>query len=343
MANEIKRLYFGSQSSPVLSGNVEDGSYTLIGFGGLETSASINYNADAATVGGAIESGMASVGSGDVGVTAESDGFTIEFQGALADTDIGDFTPSSVSLKQLADGVDVSVLQSGYFGYNETQQLSLGGATTGTFDLYNPYNSLSATVNSLDSSGISAALDTILGGGYYSLTDLGGGNWSFEFISGLGSLDVPELTVSSNSTDGSPSVSTLANGYPGAQHIFTITLTGSPSEGSFRIHDSSAVQSTGDIAWNASAGTVESAIESSLTSSGLYGCYVSGSDGGPWTVTSDSPIVAPMLSGDDSGVTLPLRKDCSVEVVTVQEGSGGGGGSSTAAAIYYSMANPVVA
>jgi hypothetical protein len=183
VANEIVRVYGNSQASPIALANWEDGTFTLT-FSG-DTTSSLAYNASAATIQTALE-GLASIGSGNVVVTATADGFTAEFQGSLANTDVGALT-CTPSLKQKADTISVTNTQNGtadagvtpsnstttsaVAAVDEVQLVNLGSASTGTFDLNG--NSTSATVNSLDTSGVQTACDAIWGTGNTSVSGSG--------------------------------------------------------------------------------------------------------------------------------------------------------------------------
>lgn len=117
MANEIQRLYYNSQASPVVTGNIEYGIFTLT-FNG-DTTSDIGFADSAATIQTLLEA-LASIGSGNITVTATSDGFTFEFIGALADSNQSLISASS-SLKQKADTITINVTQSGSAGVNEIQ------------------------------------------------------------------------------------------------------------------------------------------------------------------------------------------------------------------------------
>lgn len=326
MANEIKRIYFGSQASPVVIDNLEDGTFTLT-FGG-DTTASIAYNASAATVQTELEA-LASIGSGNVAVAvypafpSTQFGYEVEFQGALADTNVGDLT-ATPSLKQKADTIAVTVDQTGSAGGDEIQVITnaLAGSSGG-FEL----NGVSVSVD--EGSGytnIHAALDTIFGSGNTSTSIAG--NFVDLIVSFTGSLaatNVTEMTVANDTTGQSVGVTTSQQGGSGQPHVVTFSLSDSPTEGSFKL-ELQANQSF-ELDWNAAGSSVASAV----ASIGTYGYSSFASDPmgqSPWTVTSYSNIADP---GTFTGVEqTPLRKSCAVEVVTSQEGEGVGGGSTGA-------------
>jgi hypothetical protein len=78
-------------------------------------------------------------------------------------------------------------------------------------------------------------------------------------------LNVPQMTASSSLTGGSSpavTVSTVSNGGPGANEKQRITISGSPTGGSFTL--SFDGQTTGAIAFNADAAAVQSALDEVL-------------------------------------------------------------------------------
>ncbi len=86
-------------------------------------------------------------------------------------------------------------------------------------------------------------------------------------------------TESRATADGLVSVSVSSGGTTEVGDAQTVTLTNAYG-GNFTLTDGTST--TGNIAWNASAGTVETAIE---TFTSVTSATVTGSDGGPWTIT----------------------------------------------------------
>lgn len=318
MANEIKQFYFGSQASPVASGNVEAGDFTLT-FAG-QTTGSIAFNSDAAAITTALEA-LSNIGVGDVLVTLTADGFTVEFQGALANTNVGDLT-CTPSLKQKADTINVAVDQVGAGPTDEIQTITNAlAAASGGFDL----DGITVTLDGSDDlADIQAALDTIFGGGNTSTSVAG--NFVDVIVQFTGSLvatDVAEMSVSNDTTGQSVGVTTTQAGSSGQQHILTISLPDAPTEGGFKLEHATNLSS--EIGYDAVGSTVSSALASlvgqSFTESDPFGMA-------PWTISSTFNLADP---GTISGVEeTALRKACPVEIVTTQEGEGGGGGSGAA-------------
>lgn len=308
MANEIQRLYFGSQASPVAASNLEAGDFTLT-FDGQTTSA-LAYNAADTDHDAALEA-LSNIGAGDMSVTTETNGFSYEFQNALANTNVAQMTAGSVTLKQKADTVTVNVTQSGVADVNEVQRIDIGGCTT-QFDLNG--NSTFATISTFTDMAIQTACDTIWGGGNTAVVDLGGGLFRVTFQGTFAAQNITEMTVT-NAGDGSPVVTTTTEGVTGQHHIFTITLSNAPTEGTWIVAQST--QLGADLDYNASAADVENRLDSD------HAFTVTGSAGGPYTCETDDNYSPPVAYTVSEGAT-PLRKDCAIEIVTTQEGSAGG-------------------
>lgn len=101
----------------------------------------------------------------------------------------------------------------------------------------------------------------------------------------------------------------------------SITLTGSPSGGTFKLAWEGSGWST-DIAYNAAAGTVESALEG-LSTIGSGNIDVTGSAGGPWVaefIGALAGMPAPLLTKDNSGLTGGSSPN--VAIAETQAGAG---------------------
>lgn len=105
----------------------------------------------------------------------------------------------------------------------------------------------------------------------------------------------------------------------GTNEVQRVTLTGSPTGGYFTLTFEG--QKTGNIAYNASSMDVKSALES-LSNVGAGNVSVSGSAGGPWTVTFQGALGAKNvleMTGDASGLTGGSNP--AVKVETIVEGN----------------------
>lgn len=296
MANEIKDVIFGSQATPVASGNVEAGTYDLTF--DSQTTGSLNYNDSAATIQTALE-GLSSIGSGNVAVAATANGHTVDFQGTLANTNVGALTAGNITLKQKADTVSVSTITNGAAGVYEVHNVNLGGAITGQFDLFYLF-----PVYSMDLSGVQLCYDNKFGSGVFTVVDNGGGDFTATSNS-YGAFENP--SVGANSTDGSPTASTTTEGVAEQFQVVTVTLPDSPTEGNLNV--TLDMSTSSDFAYN-------EASPASITG------WTGGGSAGNWTYTRDTAASNVSVSGAEG--STPLRKDCGIEIVTTQEGSSAG-------------------
>ena len=89
----------------------------------------------------------------------------------------------------------------------------------------------------------------------------------------------------------------------GADRTFTVTITGTPTGGTWTL--TIGGQTTAPIAYNATATNVRSAIEA-LSSVGAGHVTVTGSAGGPYTIVFDNTVSGtPTVSGSLTGGTSP--------------------------------------
>jgi hypothetical protein len=295
MANEIKRLYFGFDYAPVEAANVEEGTYTL-SFGGYTTS-DLDYNANAATVQTALE-GLTSIGSGNVGVTGNSNGFTITFQGALADTDVGALT-CTPSLKQKADTVSVTTTTNG--AVDTYSAPSTGDSfTDGNDDLVFAQQVITFTPSPTQGSwtfdGNSRAWNEDFSGSPPS-------GWMVSGIPGSGSVTITKTTSTSGQSPFSYSVGTLEYlSASGAYQVVNVALTDGPTEGNLNVTLDGSTSN--DFTVGASAQTITGWTEGGT---------------GPWTYTRNTFASNVSTSGAEG--STPLRKSCTVTITVEQEGT----------------------
>lgn len=147
-------------------------------------------------------------------------------------------------------------------------------------------------------------------------TGLGTSLWIY------GPLDGAPITITGSSSDaGSQSVtiSTVQAGSAGTNEIQRISFPGTPTGGTFTLTFEG--QTTGTIAYNASAATVETALEG-LSNIASGDVSVSGDAGGPYTVEFLQAYAATdvaLLSSDGSSLT----GGGTVNVVTTTQGGSG--------------------
>jgi hypothetical protein len=185
-----------------------------------------------------------------------------------------------------------------------TYTLSFGGHTTSALNWDD------------DASTIQAALEALasIGAGNVSVSSDFSTGFYVEFVGELADFNLPQLTANSSLKQPADTVSvteTQAGETGVSTQIFTVELSDAPTEGSFILTEGGAGD-TDPIAYNASAGTVEAAIDA------LVGYAVTGSAGGPWTCESDAQEAYSWSGAEDPGA--PLRKALGIEVQTDQDG-----------------------
>lgn len=107
---------------------------------------------------------------------------------------------------------------------------------------------------------------------------------------------------------------------PAVSEVQTVTVTGTPTGGTFTLTFDG--QTTGGIAYNAATAAVQSALQG-LSTIGAGNALVTGSAGGPYTVTFAGTLASKNVSAlvaDGSGLTGGTAPDVSVAVTT--EGAG---------------------
>jgi hypothetical protein len=185
-----------------------------------------------------------------------------------------------------------------------TYTLSFGGHTTSALNWDDDETTIQAALESLASIGAgNVSVSSDLSSGFY-----------VEFLGDLADFNLPQLTANSSLKRPADTVSvteTQAGETGVSTQVFTVELTDGPTEGSFVLTEGGAGD-TAPIAHNASAGTVETAIDA------LVGYAVTGSAGGPWTCESDAQEAYSWSGAEDP--SAPLRKALGIEVATDQEG-----------------------
>lgn len=212
----------------------------------------------------------------------------LEFVGALAGRNPvtlnwGKFRLRAVSAAWPAGSI---MLAQAPTGTNEIQTVALGGSpTAGTFTLSYAGQTTAPIAHNATASAVRAALEalTTIGAGGVTCTGgaLPGSAVVVEFSgNGLQCQNLALMTISAANLN--PAVTTTVEGVTGQSETQRLTLGGSPYGGTLTLTLSG--QTTGNIAWNASAGTVQTALEAL----GAIGAGKAPCSGGPWPGT---PIV----------------------------------------------------
>ncbi|TWT30722.1 autotransporter outer membrane beta-barrel domain-containing protein [Blastopirellula retiformator] len=298
-----------------LPAGVTGGTFTLT-FDSQETG-NIAYNASAATVQTALEA-LSNIDSGDVEVSGAAGGpWTIEFKATYVNTDVPLLLMDSSSLT--AGTVSIAEIAKGQAGTNEIVRVTMTysaskpsgtpteyamtfGASNHIFrwidfsdldtaakfktqmETHPDINSSNVTVTLVSSAFRERVYDVEFTG------SLGGFNWDITFFEASG------YGIGSGATtqqDGSAT---------GTNERQQVTLTGSPGGGTFTLTYNG--QTTGNIAYNASAAMVETALEalSNITSGDVS---VSGAVGN-WLIDFENNLAAtdvPLMTGDGANLT----------------------------------------
>lgn len=292
---------------------------------------SLTVGDSAATVETALET-LTEVGAGNVTVTKTTDTndsiYECEFDGALAGTVVPTLyvilatTKPPISTTQVGSAVipqneiqsilmdDSSTFDDANFGTTFT--LTYGGQTTAAID----FNASAATVETR-----LEALSTIAS---VSVTRSGQA-FLVEFTGVDGNANVPQMTASVMSGSVSLTITIYADvtdpatGDP-VDEVQVVSITGTATGGTFTLTYSG--QTTGNIAYDASAATVDAALEA-LSNIGAGDVAVTGSAGGPWTVTFGTALAGTNvaeMTGDGALLTGTNDQTMTVTDVTASEG-----------------------
>lgn len=287
-------------------GNPTGGTFNL-SFGG-QTTDDITYNSEATAV--FIQTklqALSTIGSSNVEVWAIAapeggNWFAVKFQNTLGDSDVGELSVGEGSLTGQSGSATVTTIHSGGGSSDEVQTVTIHG-TGGTFTLSDgtdttsaiAYNAAAATVKSRIETDFSAITTVTVTG-----TGAVGDPFVVTFTSPT-NTNLSEMTGDGTSLTGGGGTCVEQTAHSaGTDEVQTVTVTA--TGGTFTL--SFGGQSTGNIAEDASAATVETALEALST---IDGVSVSGSDGGPWTVTFDTGNVAKtdveLMTGDETNLT----------------------------------------
>ncbi|MCY2966524.1 MAG: hypothetical protein NT069_23315 [Planctomycetota bacterium] len=257
-----------------LNGSPTGGTFTLT-FSGATTGA-IAYNASAATVKTALE-GLATIGTGNVntsGGALPSTAVVITFQGSLAGLSLPLLTGNGGSLTGGTLNGTVAETTAGVTGQNMKQDFIIPDVYSGSDGFI---ARLPGAVNYTDSgifngatsaAEMQTALGPIYGSANVSVTVIAAASgykaWRIEFINALAGIaatnalipSLMHLTGGVQDNSGTVQVNQFATG---TNEVQTITLSGTPSAGSFALTFSG--QTTAGIAYNATAADVKTALE----------------------------------------------------------------------------------
>ncbi|UUO04621.1 hypothetical protein M4951_14605 [Blastopirellula sp. J2-11] len=195
-----------------LQGSPTGGTFTLTYSG--QTTSALAYNADAATVEAALEA-LSNIGSGDVAVTLDAGVYTIEFQGALATTDVSLLIGDGSSLTGGSGAIDT--VQTALSPVNERQAVTLSpGVSGGTFTLTYSGQTTSALAYNASAGTVEAAIEALSNIDAVAVTRSLGGPWIVEFQGSLAATNVATMIGNGGNLTGDDAQSFIA----------TVTTTG---------------------------------------------------------------------------------------------------------------------
>lgn len=254
---------------------------------GDQATSSLSVGASAATVETAIE-GLSTIGSGNASVAKTSDSnddiYAVTFDGSLSATTVATMIVRLTSTKPL-----IRTTQAGATTgtpQNEIQTIDCGNyqPSAGTFTLTLSGQTTSTLVYTSSASDVQTALANLSNVETVTVTKTGN-VFTVEFGIIDGMADQSQMTASVYSGSGSaihditPTISAITTRVDEQQ---TITLTGTPSGGTFTLTFSG--QTTSSLAYNVSASTLQTALEA-LSNIAPGDVTVTGNAGGPWLVT----------------------------------------------------------
>lgn len=300
------------------------GTFT-VSIGGYVTTA-IAIGAAAATVQAAIEA-LTSIGAGNASVALTADAndsiYTMTVIGAKAGTNVGQLFATITSTK-----IIVRTLQDGDATHNELQELTYSEGTMAagtTFTLTHNVGWTTAALDWSDKTNVAPALSA-LGNIDYVNDGVVGNKLTIEFAGANGLANENKLVASTLSGGGTitvtvyPVVVAAVAASGAVNEIQVVTLSPVPSGGTFPL--TLGASTTASIAYNASAATVQAALEG-LASIGVGNATVTGSAGGPWTVTfvvGKAATNMSQMTGDGASLTASATESFTASTVTASTG-----------------------
>lgn len=292
------------------------GTFKIV-FGDQETSA-IAVGASAATVDTALEA-LSTIGSGNVAVSSSTDAndtiYTCTFGGTLAKKAVAGLivrlTTTKPPVRTVQAGSTSGTVQ------NEIQTVDATGGGASSFDLTLAGQTTSLLSEATTAEQVKTAIEALSNVETVTVTKTGS-VFTIEFTGVDGSADQPQFVASVYSASGSAVVSMpvelVQTSGTAASEVQLVTLFAIPTAGTFTL--TFGGETTAGIAYNAAASAVQSALEA-LSTIGSGNATVSGSAGGPYTVTFSGALAnLPQLPliGDGSGLT-----NSATEGLTVSE------------------------
>lgn len=265
--------------------------------------------------------GLSTIGSGNAtvipisgaffnnSISSSAEYFVVHFTGAKANT-----RTQLLQCNSATGGPTVTRLSLGQANTNEIQSITVFG-TGGTFTLTLGAQTTSAIAWNAATGTIQTRIQTDLAATVTGVTVTGSGTpaapWQVTFTTPANTKIALMTTGSGSLTGGSGTVIEQTPGAAGVNEVQLATVIAGASGGTFTLSFGGLV--TGNLAWNASAGTVQTALTGLAT---VNTVTVGGSAGGPYTITwsgaqgkSPQPLIVgngSLLTGQSGNQTLTL-------------------------------------
>lgn len=250
-------------------------------------------------------------GGKSVSVTATSSSTTTTIMTALAAAWNAEIVPqfseitaeasgSSITLTADDEGVpfNLTATQTGTGGNVEIKTVTISNSPTGgTWSwVDSTYGTASGLAYNISAASLTTALEVLYSSGNVTATGSDGGPFTVTFGGDLAHTNIPDITFTNTSLTGgnaTVSVTETVKGSAGTDEVQTITFYGSPSGGTFAATFNGFT--TPALAYNISSGDLQTALRN-LASIGATGVTVSGSAGGPYTVTFAGTLAGTAVS-----------------------------------------------
>jgi len=161
------------------------------------------------------------------------------------------------------------------------QTITITGATAGTFTLTYDGQTTTDLAYNASASTVQTALRALstIGSGNVNVSGDAGGPYTVTFAGSMVNIPVDIIEIEDEDLDGVNATAIIDTTTPGVAAVNaqqTVAVTGTPTAGTFKL--TFAGQTTGNIAYNATIGTVQTALQA-LTTIGVNNCSVTGTTG----------------------------------------------------------------
>jgi hypothetical protein len=272
-------------------------------------------------------------GTGNVFVTRETSGgnyvYLIEFIGDLGGQNIVDTNSLQYTIASIDpdDIEECEVEQQGSAtAQNEIQTVRINGTPTGgTFTLTFQGQTTAGIAYNANAAAVTSALEALsnIGVGDVGVV-LSGTTYTITFQGALAGMDVGQLTGSAASlTGGAVTIVTTQAAIAASNEVQQVTFSQTPGGGTFTLtwNPGGGGETTSSIAYNASASTVQTALEG-LTTPAPGDFTVSGANGGPWLVEFKGTYAGTNVAAISGTSSLTGGGSQSVTLATTQRSLG---------------------